>query len=205
MNRTTLMTLIAAVALVAASCNTSTKMMETWRDPTYTPHVASKVLVIGLGINDRQTHMFESIMGEHLGERKVTVVPGSTVMPKDSVQIEELKKIVQNTGSELAIVTRLKGVETEKEYVPGTTAYVPTSAHYGFYPYYYSSYALVHTPGYVTEYKVFKVETNVYDVKDAKLIWSGLSRTADPTDPSDAMHSLAAAVVRELNGQKLIP
>ena len=195
---------LPALGLLAASCGTSTQMMESWREPSYHPAPVSKVILIGIGENERRVKSFEDLMGRHFSARKLSVVPGSSVMPKDSVDLETMKQLVANTGAELAVTCRLVGIEKETQYVPGTTHYVPGPGYYGMYPYYYSSYAVVHDPGYVTQYKVYKVESNVYDIATAKLVWSGLSNTTDPVHFEDGVNSRGVTLINELVRAKII-
>lgn len=196
--------LIPAVGLLLASCGTSTQMMERWMEPSYKPIQAQKVVIIGIGENSRRVSIFEDIMGQKFASRKIDVVKGSSILPRDSVDIETFKKIIHQTGAQLVITARLVGVENETAYVPGTTSYVPAPSYYGMYGYYYSSYAVMSTPGYYTSYKVFKVESNVYDVQQEKLVWSGESHTTDPQNMEDGVDSFGNTLIDQLTQAKII-
>jgi len=193
-----------ALGLILASCGTSTQMMERWQEPTYQPIQASKVVVIGIGENARRVSIFEDIMGQKFASRKIDVVKGTSILPRDSVDIETFKMIIHDTGAQLVITARLVGIENETSYVPGTTSYVPAPSYYGMYGYYYSSYATMSTPGYYTSYKVYKVESNVYDVKQEKLVWSGESHTTDPQNAEDGIDSFGNTLIDELLRAKMI-
>ena len=180
-------------------------MVETWADPTYTPTVASHVMVVGLGENTRRVSSFEDIIASHFAARKVTVSKGSTSGAVGTADVENFKKAVIGSGAEIVTITRLVDVASETIYHPGTTAYVPAAGYYGMGAYYHSSYMMVSDPGYVSESKIYKVETNVYDVKTEKLIWSGLSHTTDPSNFQEAAASIAQLVVGEMIKMKIIP
>lgn len=196
--------LAPALGLILASCGTSTQMMEQWREPSYQPIAASKVVVIGVGENSRRVAIFEDIMGQKFASRKIDVIKGGAILPRDSMQIEEFKKLIHGTGAQLVIVTRLLGVENETSYVPGSTSYVPAPSYYGMYGYYYSSYAVMSTPGYYTSYKVYRVESNVYDVAQEKLVWSGESHTTDPQNLQDGVDSFGNTLIDALLREKMI-
>lgn len=204
MKRWIALVLAPAIGLLAASCGTSTQMAEVWQEPSYKPQPVHKVMIIGVGENTRRIKIFEDIMASHFEARKLQVVKGSSVLPADSIDIASFKKIVQGTGADIATVSRLVGMDTETSYVPGTSYYTPAAGYYGFYPYYYSSYSVVNEPGYITQYKIYKVETNVYDVRAEKLIWSGLSHTTDPANMEDGVNSMASVVVESLAKSKII-
>ena len=139
---------LLALALLAGACGTSTEMIESWREPSYHPTpMATKVLLVGIGENDRRVKVFEDVMGQHFKARKLNVSPGSTVIPRDSMSMDAFKQLVIGTGADLMVTCRLVGIEQETSYVPGTTSYAPGPGYYGMYPYYYSSYSMVHDPG----------------------------------------------------------
>jgi hypothetical protein len=196
---------IALVGMLAVSCGGGTKLAESWADPTYTPTAVSKILVVGLGESPRRVITFEDIMGKQFATRKIEVVKGSALMANDAKDVEAFKNIVRGSGADLVTISRLVDVATETIVHPGTTAYVPVGGYYGMGPYWTSSYMAVNDPGYISESKIYKVETNVYDVKTEKLIWSGLSATTDPSDYQEGVTSLAMVVVGDLVQRKIVP
>lgn len=196
---------VAVLAMLAGSCGTSTQMAEVWRDPAFkSPAPVTKVMIIGIGESDRRIMSFEDQMGRKFAARKLAVVAGASVIPRDTISRDALVKMIRDTGSQLAITTRLVGMDQEQQYIPGSTYYTPVGG-YAFTPYYYSSYAVVSDPGYVVNYKVYKLETNVYDVASEKLVWSGLSKITDPANMADATNSLGNRLISELSAAKIIP
>ena len=144
-------------------------------------------------------------MSSHFAARKVTVSKGSTSGATASADIETFKKAIIASGAQIVTISRLVDVASETVYHPGTTAYIPAAGYYGMGAYYHSSYMMVSDPGYVSESKIYKVETNVYDVKTEKLIWSGLSDTTDPSNYQEAIASIAVLVVGEMVKMKIVP
>jgi hypothetical protein len=45
------------------------------------------------------------------------------------------------------------------------------------------------------------LETNIYETKDKKLIWSGISETVDPDKASDVIQSFGSELVSKLSRQ----
>lgn len=199
MNRIAKVTCGLLLCTLAVSCGGSTKMIGLWSDPTYQAPQVQKVLVIGLGENEGRVKIFESAMAKQLKSRKITAIPGSTIFPVGApIDTVAGRKYVHENGIDLISVTRVLGLSSEQEYVPGSTYYTPAPAYYGFYPYYYTSYQMVSTPGYVRQYRVATVETNVYDVKNEKLVWSGQSETVDPSSLNQAIDDIAAVTVSNM-------
>ena len=63
---------------------------------------------------------------------------------------------------------------------------------------------MVYSPGYIDSYRVYTVETNVYTVKDAKLVWSVVSETFDPTNINKAVEEFVYLIADELHKDGLL-
>ena len=196
---------VLLLGLFLASCGGSTQLVETWAEPTYKPKPAPKVMVVALGENERRIKSFEDIFGGYFTARKIETIKGNELKAINVPDVEAFKKIVHDSGADLCVITKLVDITDETVYHPGTTSYVPVTGYYGMGYYYQSSYAMVNDPGYISTSKVYKVETNVYDVATEKLVWSGLSKTTDPGDFEDGVNSFAAVVVGDLVTRKLVP
>lgn len=204
MNR--LARLSAALLCVAAvSCGTSTSLVQRWSDTAYVGEAGQTMIIIALAKSERNQKTWEGAFSNILREVKVKPIAGSTVLPSQGAADEAtLKQAIRATGANLAAVTRLVSVDKEQTYVPGSTYYSPAPAYYGFYGYYASSYAMVSTPGYYQTDKIYSVETNVYDVKTEKLVWSGVTETINPETGQDAAISIATTIVDDMIASKVI-
>ena len=97
-------------------------------------------------------------------------------------------------GVDGIILMRLTDVEKSTDYVQGNT-------YYGGWGY---GGAMYSTPGYYEENKTYYVETNIYDVKSNKLLWSGTTSTLNPTKINEALDEIILAVKTELTNKGLI-
>jgi hypothetical protein len=59
-------------------------------------------------------------------------------------------------------------------------------------------------PGYMRTDTIVRIETNIYSVKDGKLLWSGLSESFNPTGPAELVQGIVAAVVSDLKKQGML-
>lgn len=195
----------ALLCVVAVSCGTSSSLVQRWSDPNFEGQPGQKMIIIALAKSERNQKTWEGAFANILREVKVQPIAGSTVLPLQQAADEAaLKQAVKETGADLAAVTRLVSVDKETTYVPGSAYYTPAPAYYGFYGYYASSYAMVSTPGYYQEDKVYSVETNVYDVRTEKLVWSGVTETINPETGQDAAMSIAGTIVDDMIASKVI-
>jgi len=59
-------------------------------------------------------------------------------------------------------------------------------------------------PGYMHVDEVLKIETNVYDVKREKLVWSGLTSSVSPGSMQELVGDLMEVVSAALREQGLV-
>ena len=205
MNRVKLMMLSAVVAIAAVSCGTSSSLVQRWSDPNYVGKKGQKMFILALAQNERNRNTWEAAFSQALQTVKVQPIPASSMIAFGA-QLDSmtLRQDLHNSGADLLAVSRLVDVEKEQVYVPGSTYYTPAPAYYGYYGYYYSSWGAVSTPGYYQESKIYKLETNVYDVATEKLVWSGLTETVDPSTAQDAANSVIAVIVDDMLARKVI-
>jgi hypothetical protein len=100
---------------------------------------------------------------------------------------------IKADGFDGAVTMRLIDVDKEQVYTPGNISSYPIY-YRRFSGYYYRNWAYYSTPGYYSTTKTYTVETNVYSIKEDKIIWTGLTKTTDP-DGVDKMTQEIVKVV----------
>jgi hypothetical protein len=187
-----LIPIFAAALLVG--CGTTANIENSWRDPeaAIDMNKLNKVLVIALLKNETHRRSVES----HLtGMLKGKGVASYNYLNRElNKQTEtELKQKLKNDGFDGAIVMRLADVDKDITYVPGSYGTYPR--YYGrFWPYLSASWNYYYQPGYFETTKRFTVETNVYSLRKDKLVWSGLTSSADPQSAEKLMQAVAKEV-----------
>ena len=92
---------------------------------------------------------------------------------------------------------RLVDVDKEENYTRGNISSYP--AYYrNFSGYYYRSWSYYSTPGYYTTTKTYTIETNVYSIKEDKIIWSGLTETTNPDGVKKLTEEVAQVVYKKM-------
>ena len=202
----TLLGLLCIVALVACA-GTKTTIPLSWRNPGYEKVVFKNLLVIGVGENDGSRRLFEDEFAEELGAEGAKATPSWSVLPQSTQLTEsEVGAAVREGNFDAVVVTRVLSVDKEQEYVRGRSYSVPAGYYgTGYYGYYATSYAVVHEPGYFKTNTTFRLETNLYAVSDAGLVWSGQSDTLNPSSLKDVIDSMTKAVAKKLRDERLIP
>jgi len=187
------------VVCTALACGPTTNLTGMWEEPGLDQAPFRKVLIIGMSDEEGKRRAFESEMQKQFEAKGVPAVSSIAHMPLN-VEMNEatLKQYFGEMGIDAVLVSRLVGVEQKVEYTPGYTYAVPAGYYNGFYGYYNTSWGMVSSPGYLSTYEVANVETNLYRVSDAKLVWSGVSETFDHADALDGIRSFSAVVVPSL-------
>ena len=195
MKKIILPVLIIITALVA-SCS-STKITSSWREPDKAVVVEklNKVLVVALFKDEISRHKAEDQMASYL-KGKGIVSYNYLDASFNKANEELLRTKIKADGFDAAVTMRLVDVDKEKIYTPGNTSFYPTY-YRNFSGYYYRSWNNYSTPGYYSTTKTYTIETNVYSIKEDKIIWSGLTETTNP----DGVNKMTAEVSKAVYGK----
>ncbi len=183
-----------------ASC-TTTKITSSWREPDKTIHFSelNKVLVVAIFGNETNRRRAEDQMVAYMhGKGVVSYFYLNDAFNKRDV--EGIRQKIRVDGYDGAVTMRLVDVEKEKVYSPGTTTY--PADYRNFSGYYYRNW--FYPPGYYTETKVYTIETNVYSIKEDRIIWSGLTQTTDPDGVKKLTEEVASVVYKKMVAEGFI-
>jgi hypothetical protein len=187
-----------AVALVGGGCSSSTKIVQTWRDPVFHgPIDFKRTLVVAIDPDRYSRNVAEDTVVERIGRDRAVAA--------HDVLAENERKASQQVVSKLRS-EGIDGVVTIAVVGSRTIVSRDTSAAESepFYTYYDRSAAFLMTdPGTRTD-TVYRVETRIYAVDGSRLLWSAASETVNPKDTRTAVIDIAKAVGDELRKQKLI-
>jgi hypothetical protein len=194
-----------AISVAAVAGCASTKLSEAWVDSSYTGGPLESVLVVGLSENVRRRGLFEEELTSRFNSRGVSALASmGVVASNESLDEESIKKKARELGMKSVIVTKLLSVDKEQYYVPGT----PYTPYYGYgrgaYGYYDRAYIRDYNPGYLAEYEIVNLETNLYEVATDKLIWSAASQTIDPQSVEKVVQRLSGEIIDDLTKRGLL-
>jgi hypothetical protein len=185
-----LVLLSLTVSLMA--CGPTTKLEKSWTDPSLkaeTDLPFKKVFVMAATKDESSNRIVEDKLVAAV-KNSAAVASYTYLKPSDTDQAMVEEKL-RKDGFDGLIIMRLKNVEKSQSYVPG-------SSYGGWYGYRYGS------PGYITTDETFTVETNIYSLKEAKLLWSGTTSTLNPTKMDKTIDEIISTIKYELKRQKLI-
>jgi hypothetical protein len=174
------------------ACSPSTEIVKSWRDPgsVVSESSSKKILVVGLVKDEGSRRIVEDNLVKKFNGKAVA---SYTVLTEEMVKANKegvLEQKLSQGGFTHILLVRLADIENETSYVPGTT-----TGYYGGYGRYYGYGAGMYgTPGYYTTDKNYYIETAVYSIIPDKLLWTGTTKTVNPTKIEQTVNEIAQAV-----------
>ena len=201
---------LAALSLAAlASCAGTTQLTSSWADPASANRGFKKIVVVGATPKNATRRMYEDQFAADLQARGVTGVQSYTFAAEGQIDKDAAAAKLKEMGVDGVIVTRLVDKETVQTYYPPTYSSVAAPAPYygGWYGYYSMGYSYMSSPGYVAEDHVFRIETNLYDLQNDKLVWSGLTEStlSSGSAPETEIKPFIDLIVYNMEKSKILP
>jgi hypothetical protein len=187
--------------LLIISC-ASTKLTHTWVDKDRREKPVSNILVIAVADKEGIRRSFEGKFVAQLKAAGIEAVSSADVIPiPEDMKLEKgvILKAVNEFENDSVIITHLVGVE-EKEVIHRASR--PYRGYYGYYNY---AHGYHYRPTYDRTHSIVRLETNLYDVKTEKLIWSGQSKTLKRDSDNQIIDELIEVMINDLHKSKLLP
>jgi len=184
------------VICTICSCGPSTKIEKSWVEPgaRVAPDPQNKVMVIALVKDETSRRVIEDELVKRIKTPSVASYQFLTTEMIKAASDEALNNMITKEKFTHILLMRLADIEKETSYVPGTT-----TGYYGGYGMYYGyGAAMYSTPGYYTTDKNYFIETTIYSVSPNKLLWTGTTKTVNPSKVNKAVNEIADVVVAKM-------
>jgi hypothetical protein len=189
--------LLFVMALLLPSCAT-TKLTSLWRDEAYQNH-PQKILVIGMLKTPANRRIFEDEMVKQLKARGTDALAGYSVLPEQAeANKETITTKMNERGTDVVLIARLMDKKTVTTYIPGDAR----SGYPGYGGGWHGYYA--YSPGYVVQDEYALVQTNLYDLKTDKLIWTAASKTWITDNDEILIQSFIKVIIERLVSDKML-
>ena len=192
--------LLIVILCFLASCTTTTVMTDTWKDKNYIGKPQKIILIMAAKSPDMR-NLFEDRFSGELQSRGNNANQSYITIPFEQLRDKELvKSKIKNSGADVVIISRLVDTKTIESYNPGMIYVVPASYYdwWGYYAVVFADY------GYTGDVAVAYIETNVYDVKTEKLIWSGHSKTERTYGEQELITAFIQRMIKKLSSAGII-
>ncbi len=187
--------LLGIVMLLLLQCSTpsSTLLIDSWSDNDYKAIGFENVLVVGIARRPVVREAFEYELKSQLKSKTVRVIASVDVMPLgEKIDVETFHKYFDDKNIDAVFVTRLVAVdELPSESSPGQTQYRDAAS---FYEHYETNYGNQAKEVMDEQNLILKVETNLYETKNEKKVWSCLSKSFQQGKTGRILGSLAKVI-----------
>ena len=181
-----------AVATLAMGCAT-TEMTSTWTDPSAKGAAMSKIAIVAMTKDPGLRRIAEDSAAAQMAGAQATpsyqVLGDADIKDKEAREGEAEGGRVQRRARHAARERQRAGEPVPYDTSTATTA-GPGSAVYG--------------PGYMETDTIVKVVSNMYSLDHNKLVWSGTSKTFDPSNAKEFMTDVSKAVAKSLQKDRII-
>jgi len=185
-------------SFLLTSCAT-TILTTVWKDESFKGPVG-KIAVIGIFKTPAIRNFFEDEFSRQLKTHGIEAVASYTIIPVDDQSDKDIvASKLRNLGMDFVLVTRLVDRKTVQTYIPGQAYMVP-----GYYRSWGGYYQYAYSPGYLVEDTYAYAETNIYDVKNDKLIWSARSETEISGMNQELIRSFVKIMIDRLSADAVI-
>jgi len=190
--------------MILTSCGSTTEIIGEWSEDEYKTGSIDKLLI--LGVVDQKKPLlrrkFEDGLVNAFKKNGTNAVASMDYMPYDEIiDSTSFEKYFSDLELDAVLVSRLVGIDKERKVEAGYAYVLPYNNYYGFYGYYYAAVQYANTSSYLSKNVVVVLETNLYETKNKKIIWSGISETIDPDKASDVIKSLGAVLADKLSSE----
>ena len=189
-----------AAGLVAAQ----PRLTSTWKAPGTGPlnFADKRVAALVITTDDALRMSAEAALAREITARGPKGVAAYTLIPREELTDKDKAKAwFERSGVEGVVAMRIVGVDKTTSY----SAVVWSSGYYGnFWDYYGTGWATVTPIGKGRVDTTLAVETLLFRVSDATLLWAGISETTNPKDAGTFMKNLVNVLVKELQKQGLV-
>ncbi len=200
--------LLLIVALLLVSACSSTKLVQSWHEPSFTGPAVKNVMIMGLFRDPLDRRFFEDEFVDKFSAAGVQAIPSYTLIPnpEDYDEEKEVAAAVKQAGVDAVLIAELKAVDKEEKYVPPRVDWVsgPTMYGGGFYGHYYQSYQTVYRPGYKKLDTIARVQTSLYTTADNKLIWAGKTESMNPDSARSAIKEIARTLTSDMKQRGIL-
>lgn len=190
--------LALTLALLLAGC-ASTQIVDSWTAPGLTPADLQFQHIVAIAVLPDLTNQRVAEDALAATAKQTRISPAYALLSAaDRSDAERLRATLSRAGVDGAVTVRLVRVEDKETYVPGTT-HVIGGGYYGYYSRVYVD------PGHYRTDTFVHIETTLHDVENGKLLWSGTSKSMNPSNVRAAIRGVMDAARGDLRKQGLLP
>jgi hypothetical protein len=188
----------ALAFLVLLSCGSNkTQIVKSWKSPDVSVEKGEyKKILISVLVKDEETRQF--VEDRIVKTNSAFYASHPIFKSKEIMQnVERSKALLKEQNFDAVITMQLVKTDVTDRFVPDTF----NGGYWGYHNYYYAGFW---EPGYYREENSYLIETNVFSLKEDKLLWAGITSTIDPKTLEKAIDEILNEVRSQMIKDKLI-
>jgi len=191
---------VLAGAAPLLSC-ASTSWVSTWKAPdAQSLRGEGKVVTVVMTQNEAMRRSAEDSLAQEITKMGAQAIPGYTLIQNEPTETEaNAKEALEKAGVGIIVTMRPTGVSQEISSSPTASA---TYWHGGYYGY---GWGAAYGPSMeIRTDTIVHIQTLVYSMKQNKLVWSGQSKTTNPSNLDALVKEIIYAAADEMKKGGLI-
>jgi len=194
--------LLSGIVLFWMACESPAGIQKSWsnsQQKTDSTKRFQKILFVALLKDDYTRKVAEDKLVNEVRPRGVAsynYLPNYTANA-DTGMISQ--KLIQD-GFDGIVIMRLITMNKNSVNSPGDNS----SNYNSWYGYYSSTFPLYNVPGNYSPNDLYNIQTNVYSLKENKLLWTGVTTTVNISDKKIMIDKVIAAVKQNMRDQGFI-
>jgi len=203
--------IIVLLVILVSGCST-TRLVDSWKNEKVVMFKPQKVMVIGMAQNLTARKLFEESLKSEFLKRNInafesneTLSTSFTDSKKTEEEVNTMISKLSEKGFDAVVITAVKGENDVRNYSQG---YYTVDTHWRrFGRYYYRYQDIYYNPGYYNEYKVYHIETSIYNINEDEnksLVWVGSFNVVDPQSINTTVKDYVNAIVKQLEKEGII-
>ena len=199
-----LFVVLSLAVLMLTSCAT-TELTGSWSDESLAGRTFKKIYVIAVGKRADVRAFFEDEYVKQLQEKGLGAIASHTGLPADKILDKQtIIDTITDTGVDAVLITRLTEFKGKRDVETYRTYKVPYAHYNQMHEYHRKGQEDSQDDAALTKHEIVSLETNIYDAKTTKLVWSAASDTKIQDSVQKLIVFFVQEIVKKLGNEKVI-
>ncbi|QIK36992.1 hypothetical protein GWK36_02125 [Caldichromatium japonicum] len=197
--------LLSLAALLLAACATQPPVTSVWTAPAQAGHPYQRPIVLGVATSPKVRRAYEDHFVKQLTAYGTNAQAGHDLIPDRYLgRLARLKSAIAHAKADAVFIAHLVADE-DSHHQPMTRLAAVPAHYYTLADYVSQVYRDISAPDYYSNPKGLRLEVNIYDAKQARLVWSGRSQLLDPSSERTTIGQVIGEIIAQMGQDGVLP
>ncbi len=197
--------LLGLCALLLAACATQPPVTSVWTTSRQIGHPYQRLVVLGVSISPKVRRAYEDNFIKQLVSQGLNAQAGHDLIPDRNLgRINRVMNALGRAKADAVIIVHLVADKARGSKPSARIAAVPDHYH-TLIGYFSAVYTQIRAPDYYNNPQGLRLEVNLYDLKQERLVWSGLSRLLDPNSERTTISQVIGEIIAQMGRDGVLP